>query len=254
MSQNHPANARHAPCPSASDAGAAPSHARNLHGRRKGRPLRPAQQRALTELGPRIAIPQPDPAAGLDPFGLFPNRPRAVWLEIGFGAGEHLIAQAQAHRDVGLIGAEYFQDGIAKMLRQLETAGLDNVRSYTGDARDLVQALPDAVLDKVFVLFPDPWPKRRHHKRRLIQAPYLDMLARVLADDGELRLATDDPSYQRWMAIELHRHPAFAWPARRPADWRERADDWPPTRYEQKAIEAGRTPVFLRYRRRRRTA
>jgi len=221
-----------------------------LHGRRKGRPLRPAQQRALDELGPRLEIPAPDPVAGLAPGGLFPRRPRAVWLEIGFGAGEHLVAQAEQNPDVGLIGAEFFQDGIAKMLRRVEAAGLDNVRSYTGDGRDLLAALPQASIARVFILFPDPWPKRRHHKRRLIQAPYLDMLARVLADGGELRLATDDVSYQRWIAIELHRHPAFAWTARRPADWRTRPADWPATRYQQKAVEAGRTPVFLSYRRR----
>jgi tRNA (guanine-N7-)-methyltransferase len=234
----------------ARETGAGASGAGKLHGRRKGRPLRPAQQRALDELGPRLDIAPPADGTAIDPAALFPRRPRAVWLEIGFGAGEHLVAQAGANPDVGLIGAEVFQDGIAKMLRRLEDAGLSNVRIYTGDARDLVAALPDASLERVFVLFPDPWPKTKHHKRRLIQYGYLDALARVLADGGELRLATDDPSYQRWMAIELYRHPGFAWTARRPADWRARPDDWPPTRYERKARDAGRTPVFLRYRRR----
>lgn len=230
--------------------GATFSGGRKLHGRRKGRPLRPAQQRALDELGPCLDITAPGNGTSLDPVALFPQRPRAVWLEIGFGAGEHLVAQAQAHPNVGLIGAEVFQDGIAKMLRRLEDASLSNVRIYTGDARDLFAILPDACLERIFVLFPDPWPKTKHHKRRLIQYPYLDGLARVLADDGEVRLATDDPSYQRWMAVELTRHPAFTWTARRPQDWRQRPDDWPPTRYEKKALEAGRRPVYLRYRRR----
>jgi len=229
---------------------AAPTDGGKLHGRRKGRPLRPAQQRVLDALGPRLDITVPGDGAAIDPAGLFPCRPRAVWLEIGFGAGEHLVAQAEANPDVGLIGAEVFQDGIAKMLRRLEHAGSTNVRIYTGDARDLLAVLPDACLERVFVLFPDPWPKTKHHKRRLIQATYLDALARVLVDEGDLRLATDDPSYQGWMAVELHRHPAFAWTARRPADWRTRPADWPPTRYEQKAVDAGRRPVFLRYRRR----
>jgi tRNA (guanine-N7-)-methyltransferase len=224
--------------------------ARKLHGRRKGRPLRPAQQRALDTLGPALAVPPPAPGAALDPHALFAERKRAIWLEIGFGAGEHLIAQAEANPDVGVIGAEVFQDGVAKMLRRVEATGVTNVRLHQGDARDLLEALPDAALACVFILFPDPWPKTKHHKRRLVRQAYLDKVARVLADHGELRLATDDPSYQRWMVIELTRHPAFAWTARRPSDWRTRPDDWPPTRYEQKALAEGRTPIYLRYTRR----
>mgnify|MGYP006420589115 CR=1 FL=1 len=232
----------------ARDRGQAPA-GEKLHGRRKGRPLRAAQQRALDELGPRLAIATSPAGTTFDPFAQFETRPRAIWLEIGFGAGEHLIAQAQANPDVGFIGAEVFQDGVAKMLRRLEQAQIDNVRLYQDDARALLAALPDATLERTFTLFPDPWPKTRHHKRRLVQQAYLDDVARVLRDGGELRLATDDPSYQRWMAIELTRHPAFEWTARSPRDWRMRSADWPPTRYEEKAIAAGRRPVYLRYRR-----
>jgi tRNA (guanine-N7-)-methyltransferase len=224
-----------------------------LHGRRKGRPLRPEQQRALDALRPRVSIPAPGPDAALDPARVFAAPPREIWLEIGFGAGEHLIAQAEANPDVGLIGAEVFQDGVAKMLRHLEKSGADNVRLWEDDARDLLTALPEASIARAFILFPDPWPKTKHHKRRIVQKAYLDLLAQAMRDGGELRLATDDPSYQRWMAIELTRHPAFAWTARRPADWRTRPDDWPPTRYEGKAIEAGRQPVYLRYRRKPRS-
>jgi tRNA (guanine-N7-)-methyltransferase len=222
---------------------------RELHGRHKSRPLRPAQQRVMDELLPRLRVDPPSEGT-LDPRASFDRSIRAVWLEVGFGAGEHLAWQAAQHPDVGVIGAEHFRDGIARLLRQVETEGLTrNVRVYPGDGRDLLDALPAASLARVFVLFPDPWPKRKHHKRRFVQQEQLDQLADVLADGGELRLATDDPSYQRWMLVELERHGAFTWTAERAQDWRQRPADWPPTRYEQKAVEAGRQPIFLSYRR-----
>lgn len=230
--------------------GTVPTGAGKLHGRRKGRPLRAGQQRALETLLPRLAVPLPADGTPLDPTALFDPAPRAVWLEVGFGGGEHLLAQARANPDVGLIGAEVFRDGVAKLLRGVEDEGLTNVRVFTGDARDLIDALPPASLARVFVLFPDPWPKTRHHKRRFIQQGQLDALARGVQDGGELRLATDDPSYRRWMAVAMTRHPAFAWTARAPADWCRRPADWPPTRYEAKALDQGRAPVYLRYRRR----
>lgn len=233
--------------------GAGTRAGRKLHGRRKAQPLSQAQKQAMEALLPRLRVNLPPEGERLDPAALFDPPPRAVWLEIGFGAGEHLVWQAAHHPDVGILGAEVFQDGIAKLLRKLQQDGpTANVRLYHGDARDLIECLPDAAIEKVFVLFPDPWPKTRHHKRRFVQQAQLDELARVLADGGELRLATDDPGYQRWMAIELTRHPDFEWTARRPADWRERGDDWPATRYELKALGQGRRPVYFRYRRRRR--
>jgi tRNA (guanine-N7-)-methyltransferase len=224
---------------------------RQLHGRRKARPLRPGQQRAMEELLPRLQLPLPaEGERPLDPFAAFDPRPAALWLEIGFGAGEHLAWQAAQNPDVGLIGAEVFQDGVARLLKRVEEEGLEaNVRLHHGDGRALLDLLPDACLARVFVLFPDPWPKTKHHKRRIVQQAQLDQIARVLVDGGELRLATDDPSYQRWMLIECQRHPAFQWTARRPADWQQRGADWPATRYEQKAVGEGRTPIFLRYRR-----
>lgn len=225
---------------------------RELHGRRKVRKLRPGQQRALQQLLPRLRVPLPEEEGGtVDPKRLFDPLPSAVWVEIGFGGGEHLLWQAEHRPDVGMIGAEIFQDGIAKLLRRVEDQKLErNVRLHHGDGRTLLDRLPDASIEKIFVLFPDPWPKTKHHKRRIVQQEQLDQIARVLVDDGELRLATDDPSYQRWMLIEMQRHPAFCWTARRPAGWRERGDDWPATRYELKAVGQGRQPVFLRYRRR----
>lgn len=225
---------------------------RRLHGRRKGHTLRPAQQRAVTELLPQLRVTLPAEGETLDLSGLFETPPRAIWLEIGFGGGEHLAWQAARNPDIGFIGVEVFQDGIAKLLRRVEDDGLRNVRIFHGDGRDLIEALPEAAVARAFILFPDPWPKARHHKRRFIQQDQLDALARVLIDGGELRLATDDPGYQRWMTIELTRHPAFEWTARRATDWRERGADWPATRYEMKALGQGRSPIYLKYRRRAR--
>jgi tRNA (guanine-N7-)-methyltransferase len=225
-----------------------PPHDR-LHGRRRGRRLRAAQQDLLGAALPRrrIALGDLGPAG---PAALFPTRPEAVWLEIGFGGGEHLAWQAAAHPAVGLIGCEVFQGGIVSALRHLEEARLGNVELFVDDARLLLDALPDASIGRVFILFPDPWPKARHHKRRLISPRTMAALARILADGGELRLATDDVEYLRAMLAIACTHPDFDWTARRPADWRQRPPDWPETRYEAKAIAQGRPPAFLRLVRR----
>ena len=222
---------------------------RRFYGRRKGRPLRKGQQQLIDTLLPRLAIELP--AAGkLDPQALFPHKPSKLWLEIGFGGGEHLAEQARANRDVGLIGCEVFLNGIATLLAQVSAGGLDNVRLNPEDARDLLDVLPDASLDRVFLLFPDPWPKRRHADRRFIQLANLDLLARLMKPGAEFRVASDDPTYIGWALAHLMRHPAFAWTARGPADWRARPADWPGTRYESKALREGRQPVFLRFTRR----
>lgn len=231
-----------------------PEYRNRLYGRRRGRPLRKGRQRVRDALLPRLAVALP--AWGpLDPFSLFPFRPEAVWLEIGFGGGEHLVAQAVRQPEIGFIGCELFENGVARLLGELSDRGLVNVRIFTDDARLLLAVLPPASIGRVFILFPDPWPKVRHHKRRLVSRPVLDRLAAVMQDRAELRLATDDPGYLAWMLDHATGHPEFAWLARRPADWRGRPDDWPPTRYEEKAIAAGRSPAFLRFvRRPRQTA
>lgn len=222
----------------------------SLHGRRLGRPLRPGRKALLTEVLPAMRVtPLAEPGA-LDPTILFPERPRAVWLEIGFGAGEHLASQAAANPDVGIVGAEIFVNGVASLLARLDPDCRDRVRLYQDDARDLLTALSDRSVDRAFVLFPDPWPKTRHHRRRIIQRDSVDALARVLRPGAELRIATDDAGYLGWILERLIGHPCFEWLARRPADWRDRPDDWPATRYEAKARAAGRAPVFLRFRRR----
>ena len=224
---------------------------RTLHGRRRGKKLRAGQESLLGTLLPRLAVVLPAVGAKLDLATLYGGKLPAggVWLEVGFGAGEHLVWQAEHHPDVGLIGCEPYMNGVAKCLAQVERAAVTNVRLFTDDARLVMAALPERSLARVFVLFPDPWPKTRHHKRRLVQRATLDVLARLMKAGAELRLATDDPSYLPWMVEHACSHPAFDWLADRPSDWRSRPADWPPTRYEQKML-AGHKPVFLRLRRR----
>ena len=223
-----------------------PQH-RKVFGRRQGRPLKPNLQRLVDDLLPQVAL---DTAAErVDPAALFPEA-EEIWLEIGFGGGEHLAWQAERNPRAGILGAEIFINGIATLLRQIEERNLENVRIWREDARLLLDALPAQSLSRAFILFPDPWPKLRHHKRRIVQRATLDRLAEVLRPGAELRLATDDPSYLPWMVEHLSRHPEFRWLAEGPEDWRRRTDDWPETRYEAKAIEAGRKPAYLRYRRR----
>ncbi|HEX3498921.1 MAG TPA: tRNA (guanosine(46)-N7)-methyltransferase TrmB [Stellaceae bacterium] len=232
-----------------------PGHRRILYGRRRGRPLHRGQQRLIDTLLPRLAVTLPengtlDPAALFDPTAFLDKGPREIWLEIGFGGGEHLAAQAAAHRDIGMIGCEVFENGIAKLLGEIERQELANIRILTDDARLLLAALPEASISRVFILFPDPWPKQRHHKRRIVTGQTLDTLAALMKDGAQLRLATDDVDYLGWMLARVPLHPAFAWLAEGPADWRSRPQDWPATRYEAKAIAAGRRPYFLRLRRR----
>jgi len=222
---------------------------RRLYGRRRGRPLRPGQQRLFETLLPQLAITLPR-AGRLDPKTLFPAGLSAVWLEIGFGGGEHLAEQAARHPEIGFIGSEVFENGVAKLLGEIDRRRLGNVRLFADDARLLIEALTPTSIGRTFILFPDPWPKQRHQKRRLVAAATLDRLAEIMPLGAELRLATDDPGYLVWMLEYATAHPGFVWLARRPADWRERPADWPPTRYEAKARAAGRTPVFLRLARR----
>lgn len=223
-----------------------------FYGRRRGRPLRVGQRERQSQLLPQLSFALPETGA-LDPRALFPTPVCDIWLEIGFGGGEHLAEQAAHHPDIGFIGCEVFENGVAKLLGEVERRGLANVRVHADDARPLLAALAPRSVGRVFVLFPDPWPKARHHKRRLVASVTLDRLAEIMTDYAELRLATDDPGYLSWMLEHATAHPAFVWTARRAADWRGRPDDWPATRYEEKARKAGRRPAFLRFQRRPRT-
>ncbi|MBI1244684.1 MAG: tRNA (guanosine(46)-N7)-methyltransferase TrmB [Alphaproteobacteria bacterium] len=233
--------------------GEAPGDARRLlhsYGRRRGRRLKPNQKNLVTGALPRFAVSAPEKGERLDVPGLFGFVPRALWFEVGFGGGEHLAHQAANNPDVALIGAEPFLNGVVSALQHIESRGLANVRLYQGDARDLLPSLADGALEKLFVLHPDPWPKLRHHKRRLIQQPFLDEAARLLGPGGELRLATDDEPYLVWMLERVPRHPAFEWTARTADDWRLYPPDAIETRYAAKARREGRKATILRFRRR----
>jgi tRNA (guanine-N7-)-methyltransferase len=226
---------------------------RILYGRRRGRRLRPERARLLDQMLPALAL-APEALDG-DPAGWFPRPVRALWLEVGFGGGEHLARQAAAHPEIGFIGCEPFLNGVAKLFATIDAAPentpLDNIRVFPDDARTVLDRLPDRSVDRAFILFPDPWPKVRHNRRRFVAPPQLDALARVMAPGAELRLATDHMDYLRWMLFHCLRHDSFEWLAQGPADWRERPADWPPTRYEEKALQQGTACVYLRFRRRR---
>lgn len=203
----------------------------------------------LEDSVPRLRIALPPGDAPIEPAALFERPVEQVWLEIGFGAGEHLLAQAAANPDVGFIGCEPFLNGVVRLAGGLAGPSAGRVRIWQDDARVLLGRLPARALSRVFVLFPDPWPKTRHHKRRVISPAVLAMLARTMADGAELRIATDDAGYLVWILDHLLRCRDFAWMARAPGDWRYRPDDWPATRYENKAIAGGRRCTYLRYRR-----
>ncbi|MGH6954096.1 MAG: tRNA (guanine(46)-N(7))-methyltransferase TrmB [Alphaproteobacteria bacterium] len=223
-----------------------------IYGRRRGRRLRRGRSELLETLLPEVAVRLPPAPASLDPRGLFARPVGRIWLEIGFGSGEHLAAQAGADDTIGFIGAEPYVGGVAKLLGSIRRMGLDNVRVFADDGRVLLEALASASIARAFLLFPDPWPKKRHHKRRFVTRENLDSLARVLEDGAELRMATDDKGYIGWILERVTRHPAFDWPAAGPSDWRLRPPDWPGTRYEAKAAAEGRSATFLRFRRRSR--
>lgn len=225
---------------------------RNFYGRRKGKHLRASQETYLEE---DLAALSPGPVewdvnpdrAPLDLGALFGGRP--VWLEVGFGGGEHMVHQADTYRDVGIIGCEPYINGVAMLLGKIRQADLDNVAVHPGDARDLFDVLPAASIDKAFLLYPDPWPKKRHHRRRFVTPEHLEPLARVLKPGAEFRIATDIPDYVR-QALEEVPRAGFDWLAERAEDWRTPWADWVSTRYEQKALREGRTPHYLTFRRR----
>jgi tRNA (guanine-N7-)-methyltransferase len=219
------------------------------YGRRRGRALSARQAGLWRDLLPRVAVA--GSAAELaNPQRLFPAGVGEVWLEIGFGGGEHLLWQAEQHPKVGLIGCEPFQDGVVKVLAAMAERRSGNIRLYADDARDLMRHLPAASIARAFVLFPDPWPKRRHWKRRLASEATLAELARLMPPAGELRIATDIADYAEWILLAVQRQGSFRWTARAAVDWRERGSDWPQTRYEAKALRAGRRCTYLRFRRR----
>jgi tRNA (guanine-N7-)-methyltransferase len=220
-----------------------PAAGLRTYGRMKSRPLKPRQATLMATLLPKLALPE----GPLDPPALLPAAAE-VWLEAGFGAGEHLAAQAARHPHALFLGAEPFVNGVAACLAHLDAAKLANVRLHHGDVRDVTQRLPDRSVDRFYVLFPDPWPKTRHKKRRLIQAEFVAEAARILKPGARLRFATDWADYADWTLERLAASPAFRWTAERAADWRAPWPDHVTTRYEAKRL-GDCAPIWLEFER-----
>ena len=218
-----------------------------LHGRRKGKKLSAHRAGLMASLLPSLTLhlDTPPPASAA---ALFPLPVDSVRLEIGFGGGEHLVSEAAALPSTGLIGVEPYINGMAKAVAAISAHGLRNIRLFDGDAAELLDWLPAASLSRVDLLYPDPWPKKRHWKRRFVQTENLDRLARVLRPGGELRFASDIPGYVEWTLTHTIFRKDFAWTARRADDWRKPWQGWPGTRYEAKALNAGRTSAYLTFR------
>ncbi len=225
---------------------------RNFYGRRKGKHLRDSQEVYLEQ---DLAALSP----GLVDWDVNPERQplrtdeifagKDVWLEVGFGGGEHMVHQAEQNPDIGIIGCEPYINGVAMLLGKIRTAGVENLRVYPGDVRDMFDVLPDASISKAFLLYPDPWPKARHHRRRFVTAEHLEPLNRVLKPGAIFRVATDIADYVRQTLEEVPKQ-GFEWLAEGPSDWRVPWDDWISTRYEQKALREGRPPHYLTFRKR----
>ncbi|MDZ7602062.1 MAG: tRNA (guanine(46)-N(7))-methyltransferase TrmB [Hoeflea sp.] len=217
-----------------------------FYGRRRGKTMKAPQAAALSALLPALKLdlssPPPQPLARLWPVPVDEIR-----LEIGFGGGEHLLHRAAGASRTGFIGVEPFVNSMAKMLGQLEIAGLDNIRVYDDDATRVLDWLPDASIDRIDLLYPDPWPKKKHWKRRFVSRANLDRFARVLKPGGRFGFASDIDTYVNWTLAQIAAHPEFEWTARTSRDWREPWADWPGTRYEAKAIREGRTPCYLEF-------
>ena len=217
-------------------------------GRKKGHKLRAARAGRFETLLPKLAIDLDRPAPETLST-LFPGAVEAVHLEIGYGGAEHLLQQARLFPKTGFIGCEAFEDGVAKALAGIESLNLDNVRLHFGDAIDLVHWLPDQSIDRVYLLYPDPWPKRRHWKRRFISRERLEDLVRILRPGGELRFASDISSNITWTLAQAARNPLLQWRGMRPSDWQAPWGEWISTRYEKKALREGRRPAYFIFER-----
>ena len=216
-------------------------------GRRKGHPLRARQAELFETLFPRLALDLASPSRNL--HQLFPTSVEDIHLEIGFGGGEHLIGRAKANPHIGFIGAEPFVNGMAKALVAIDESTLANVRLHHADAVALLDWLPENALGRIDLLYPDPWPKRRHWKRRFVSEDNIARLARVLRPGGEFRFASDWANYSEWTLMRVTRSVDFVWTAARADDWRKPWPDFTQTRYEAKAVREGRTSCYLQFKR-----
>ena len=222
---------------------------RNFYGRIKGKGLHQSHERYLTEdldgIAPKGVSWQENPyRKPLDLDVLFGKKP--VWLEVGFGSGEHIVHQAAGNPDVGIIGCEPYINGVATLLGKIRKAGVTNIMVHPGDVRDIMDVLPEGSIDKAFLLYPDPWPKSRHHRRRFVTEEHLVPLAKCLKIGAEFRVATDIPDYVRQSMEQIPQF-GFTWSAEQPSDWREPWVDWFSTRYEQKAFREGRTAHYMTF-------
>jgi tRNA (guanine-N7-)-methyltransferase len=220
-----------------------PATHRQLYGRRQGHKLRAGQSALVEELLPKVAVPETGELSAERLFG----DPRPLELEIGFGGGEHLAAQAGDRPEHGFIGCEPFLNGVVGALNHVRDRALSNVRLHMGDAIEVLDRLPDASLERVYLLHPDPWPKARHAKRRMVNDGPLDLIASKLKPGGEFRLGTDDPTYCRWAMMVMNGRRDFEWQAQEARDFLIRPDDWPETRYERKARRQGHEVWYFRY-------
>ncbi len=224
-----------------------------LYGRRQGHKLRTGQAALIEDLLPRIEVPETGPLSAQLLFGDAAEAPRPLHFEIGFGSGEHLAGQAALHPTHGLIGCEPFINGVVGALTHISEQQIDNVRLYMGNALDVLARLPDASLTRVYLLHPDPWPKARHAKRRMMNAGPLDLIAAKLQPGGRFRFGTDHPIYVRWAMMQMNARfetvGDFRWHATRASDFLTRPDDWPETRYERKARRLGHEVWYFEYER-----
>ena len=219
-----------------------PATIRRLYGRAKGHKLRAGQATLVEEMLPEVAVPE----GLLDAVALF-GRDMPLELEIGFGGGEHLAGQAAARPGTGFVGCEPFLNGVVQALGHVRDGPLPNVRLHMAHALDVVERLPHASLERVYLLHPDPWPKARHAKRRMVNHGPLDAIAAKLKVGGEFRLGTDDPTYCRWAMMVMNQRRDFRWTAGTARDFLERPADWPETRYERKARRHGHEVWYFRY-------
>ena len=233
-----------------------------FYGRIHGKKLHKTRQKLIDEFLPKISIAKPKENEEINLDEIFSHiKPKEYWLEIGFGGGEHLAGQALKNKDVGIVGCEVFINGVASLAAhltgcyedgtkydcKLEDNRVDNVRIFSEDVRRMLNAIPDETFSKIFVLFPDPWPKKKHSSRRMIVQENLDVFSRILKKGGLLRVASDDMNYIRWSLYQLSKHKDFKWTAERASDWQKQPKDWVNTRYEQKAIKEGRKPIYLNF-------
>ena len=222
---------------------------RNFYGRIKGKALNAAQERYLEEDLPKFSVggisrtDNPERSL-LDMQQIAAGKP--LWLEIGFGGGEHLVHQALANPDIQFLGVEPYVNGVAMLLGKMRKVGVKNIKLHMGDARDLMDVLPERSVSKAFLLYPDPWPKLRHHRRRFVTPEHLEPLSRCLMQGAEFRVATDIPDYVRQTLIEVPKA-GFEWTAQHADDWRTAWPDWTRTRYEAKALREGRVPHYLTF-------